>query len=157
MNTRRLFVLLPKEGEPVAVAHKIELQGMKDFPGRVIPYARWSELHQALAPLVAGRTLAMEISPEDAVPYLDRVPSGVLELLHRLGAKVVSSGALVSRFAARWSAAELEDHQAAAEILASVARVALIGAVKETDGGLTESALQARVVRQVEERGLVFK
>ena len=44
MNTRRLFVLLPREGEPVAVAHKIELQSLKDFPGRVIPYARWSEL-----------------------------------------------------------------------------------------------------------------
>jgi Xaa-Pro dipeptidase len=157
LNTRRLFVLLPREGEPVAVAHKIELQGLSNFPGRVIPYARWSELHAALAPLVAGRTLAMEVSPEDAVPYLDRVPFGVIELLRRLGARVVPSGALVSRFAARWSAAELEDHRAAAEILAAVARVALTGAVKETDGELTESALQARVVRQVEERGLVFK
>ncbi|HET9465634.1 MAG TPA: hypothetical protein VFO71_08900, partial [Gemmatimonadales bacterium] len=28
MNTRRLFVLLPREGEPIAVAHKIELQGL---------------------------------------------------------------------------------------------------------------------------------
>ena len=34
--------------EPVAVAHKIELQGLKEFPGRVIPYARWSELHHFL-------------------------------------------------------------------------------------------------------------
>ena len=41
---------------------------------------------------VAGRTLAMEISPEDAVPYLDRVPYGVVELLRRLGATVVPSG-----------------------------------------------------------------
>jgi Xaa-Pro dipeptidase len=85
MNTRRLFVLLPREGEPVAVAHKIELQGLEGFPGRVVPYARWSELHTALAPLVSGRRLAMEISPEDAVPYLDRVPYGVIELLRRLG------------------------------------------------------------------------
>ncbi len=122
LNTRRLFVLLPREGEPVAVAHKIELQGLQDFPGRVIPYARWSELHAALAPLVAGRTLAMEISPEDAVPYLDRVPYGVVELLRRLGAKVVPSGALVSRFAAQWSPAEAKDHREAAEILATVAR-----------------------------------
>jgi Xaa-Pro dipeptidase len=156
LNTRRLFVLLPRRGEPVAIAHKIELQGMANFPGRVVPYARWSELHAALTPLVAGRTLAMEISPEDAVPYLDRVPYGVVELLRRLGATLVPSGSLVSRFAARWSSTEAEDHRAAAEILAAVARVALTGAVRETDGGLTESALQARVVRQVEERGLVF-
>lgn len=156
MNTRRLFVLLPREGEPTAVAHKIELQGLEGFPGRVIPYARWGELHAALAPLVAGRRLAMEISPEDAVPYLDRVPYGVVELLRRLGATVVPSGALVSRFAARWSAAEAEDHRAAAEILASVARSILTAVVGETAAGVTESALRARVVSAVEARGLVF-
>lgn len=156
MNTRRLFVLLPREGEPIAIAHKIELQGMENFPGRVVPYARWTELHAALAPLVAGRTLAMEISPEDAVPYLDRVPYGVVELLRRLGANVVASGALVSRFAARWSLTEANDHRAAAEILAAVARETLSRVVQEQEGGLTESALQALVVRQVEERGLVF-
>jgi Xaa-Pro dipeptidase len=154
MNTRRLFVLLPRQGEPTAVAHKIELQGLEGFPGRVIPYARWSELHSALAPLVAGRKLAMEISPEDAVPYLDRVPHGVVELLRRLGATVVPSGSLVSRFAARWSDAEAVDHRAAAEILASVARETLRDVAGKT--GLTESALQARVVAAVEARGLVF-
>jgi len=156
MNTRRLFVLLPKTGEPVAVAHKIELQGLEDFPGRVIPYARWNELHEALASLVAGRTLAMEISPDDAVPYLDRVPYGVVELLRRLGATVVPSGSLVSRFAARWSPSEAEDHRAAAEILAAVARETLAAVVREAGGTVTESALQARVIAGVEARGLVF-
>ncbi|HEX3236676.1 MAG TPA: M24 family metallopeptidase [Gemmatimonadales bacterium] len=156
LATRRIFVLLPKEGDPVAVAHRIELQALEDFPGRVIPYAGWQELHAALGDLVHGRTLAMEISPEDAVPYLDRVPYGVIELLRRLGATVVPSGALVSRFAARWTPAEAEDHRAAAEVLASVARAELARAVTEADAGLTESALQARVVQAAETRGLVF-
>jgi Xaa-Pro aminopeptidase len=156
MNTRRLFVLLPREGEPVAVAHKIELQGLENFPGRVIPYARWSELHAALGSLVAGRTLAMEISPEDAVPYLDRVPFGVIELLRRLGATVVPSGALVSRFAARWSRLEVEDHRAAAEILSAVARETLARLVRQAGTGISESAVQAQVIAAVQGRGLVF-
>jgi Xaa-Pro dipeptidase len=156
MNTRRLFVLLPRDGEPVAVAHKIELQGLEGFPGRVVPYARWSELHTELASLVSGRRLAMEISPEDAVPYLDRVPYGVVELLRRLGATVVPSGSLVSRFAARWSKSEADDHRAAAEILAAVAREALARAVRRADQGLTESKLQSEVVEAVKARGLVF-
>src|SRR3954470_23484665 len=75
LNTRRLFVLLPREGEPVAVAHRIELAAVEGFPGRVLPYARWEELHAALGQVVRGKRLAMEISPEDAVPYLDRVPA----------------------------------------------------------------------------------
>jgi Xaa-Pro aminopeptidase len=156
MNTRRLFVLLPREGDPVAVAHKIELQGLAHFPGRVIPYARWSELHAALGSLVAGRKLAMEISPEDAVPYLDRVPYGVIELLRRLGATIVPSGELVSRFAARWSRDEAEDHRAAAEVLAAVARESLARVVGQGGSGITESAFQGQIVQAVEARGLVF-
>jgi Xaa-Pro dipeptidase len=156
MNTRRLFVLLPREGEPVAVAHKIELQGMESFPGKVIPYARWSELHQILGSLLRGRTVAMEISPEDAVPYLDRIPYGVVELLRRAGAVVVPSGELVSRFAASWSRSELQDHRAAAEILAGVARRSLERAVGEADQNLSETALQTRVIAEVESQGLVF-
>ncbi len=156
LSTRRLFVLLPAEGEPVAVAHRIELQPLEGFPGRILPYSRWEELHAALGSLVKGRTLAMEISSEDAVPYLDRVPYGVVELLRRLGAVIVPSGALVSRFAARWTRQETEDHRAAAEILAQVARDQLAQAVGEAESGLTESALQARVVSAVEARGLVF-
>jgi Xaa-Pro dipeptidase len=155
MNTRRLFVLLPREGEPVAVAHKIELQAMENFPGRVMPYARWSELHQILRSLVGGRKVAMEISPEDAVPYLDRIPYGVVELLRRAGADVVPSGALVSRFAASWSQSEADDHRAAAEILADVARRNLEQAVRTTDR-LSETALQARVMAELQAGGLVF-
>jgi Xaa-Pro aminopeptidase len=98
----------------------------------------------------------MEISPEDAVPYLDRVPYGVIELLRRLGGTIVPSGPLVSRFAAGWSAREAADHRFAAEVLAEVARAELARAVREGDTGLTESALQARVVTAAEARGLVF-
>lgn len=155
LNTRRLFVVLPKDGEPVAVAHRIELQPVAGFPGRVVPYSRWEELHAALAPLVAGRTVAMEISPDDAVPYLDRVPWGVVRLLERLGATVVPSGDLVTRFAARWTASEADDHRAAAEILAEVARAEVARAVGEAGRGLTECAMQARVVEALRQRGLV--
>ena len=41
MGTRRLFALFPKDGEPVAVAHRIELQAFEKFPGTVLPYSRW--------------------------------------------------------------------------------------------------------------------
>ena len=156
LNTRRLFVLLPAEGEPVAVAHRIELQPLEGFPGCIIPYSRWEELHAGLESIVKGRTLAMEISHDDAVPYLDRVPFGVVELLRRLGATIVPSAALVSRFAAGWSAGEMADHRAAAEILARVARDELGRAVREAESGLTESVLQARVMAAVQANGLVF-
>src|SRR5256884_4509772 len=122
MGTRRLFVLLPRSGRPVAVAHRIELQALADFPGEVRPYGAWRELHGHLEALVRDRTLAIEISPRDQVPYLDRVPHGVVQLLESFGARLVSSASLVSRFAARWSAQELAGHRKAAGGLAGGAR-----------------------------------
>ena len=156
LGSRRLFVLIPAEGEPVAVAHRIELQPLEGFPGRIVPYARWEELHEALGDLVRGRTLAMEISHDDAVPYLDRVPYGVVELVRRLGGTVVPSGPLVTQFAARWSDAETADHRYAAEALADIAREALTRAVEEAGTGLNESAMQQRVIEAIGARGLVF-
>ena len=155
MGTRRLFVLLPGEGEAVAVAHRIELQPLADFPGRVIAYSRWQELNEALGGLVAGRTVAMEISEDDAVPYLDRVPHGVVQLLQHLGGRVISSAPLVSRFAARWSGPELEDHLFAAEALAEIARAALAETVR-SPGGVTEFEVQQKVAAAIRARGLIF-
>ena len=156
MGTRRLFVLLPRAGRPVAVAHRIELQPLADFPGDVRPYGSWRELHGHLGALVRGRTLAVEISPLDQVPYLDRVPYGVVQLLESFGARLVSSAPLVSRFAARWSAAELAGHRAAAEALAGIARDALSWTGSEAARGVEvrETGVQARVREAIERAGL---
>ena len=156
MGTRRIFVWLPREGEFVAVAHRIELQPVERFPGRVIPYARYQELHEGLRSLVGGKTIAMEISPDDAVPYLDRIPYGVVGLLTRLGATVIPSAPLVSHFAASWSEVELANHTYAAEVLARVAREALERAVRLAGTGLRETALQAEVVAAMKDGGLVL-
>src|SRR5213593_3690634 len=148
MGTRRLFIFLPRGGKPVAVAHRIELQPLAGFPGEVSPYGSWRELHDLLRALVRGRTLAMEVSLEDAVPYLDRVPWGVVQLLESFGARVVSSAPLVSRFAARWSATELAGHRRTAEALAAIARDALAWAGSETARGaeVRETLVQRRVL-----------
>lgn len=156
MGSRRLFVFLERRGRPVAVVQRIELQAFTDFPGEVKPYGSWRELHGHLAPLVRGRTLALEISPADQVPYLDRVPHGVVELLQSLGAKLVPSTPLVSRFAARWSPAELEGHRRAAEVLAATARDALVWAGSETARGaeVRETDIQRRVREAFDRAGL---
>src|SRR5213083_2728303 len=157
MGTRRFFVLLPRAGKPVAIAHRIELASFDGFPGEVRPYAAWSELHGQLRALVGGKTVAMEVSPADAVPYLDRVPHGVVELIEGFGAKVVSSGTLITRFAARWSPSELEGHARAAETIAEIARTALRWGGSELARGaeVRETAMQARVMEAFGRAGLV--
>ncbi|MGE0553499.1 MAG: M24 family metallopeptidase [Gemmatimonadales bacterium] len=151
-GTRRIFVYLPKSGPPVAIAHKIELGPLAGFPGEVIGYARWEELDRALERVVGGKTVAMEVSARDAVPYLDRVPSGVVQLVEAAGARVVSSATLVTQLTARWSAAEARDHLDAAEALARVAK-AMIAEVVHEVGKATEAGVQARVIAAIEREG----
>ena len=157
MGTRRFFALLPREGKAIALAHRIELAAFDGFPGEVRPYAAWPELHEQLRALVGGKTVAMEISPRDAVPYLDRVPHGVVELIEASGAHVVSSGVLVSRFAARWSPAELAGHRRAAEAIAEIAVATLQWAGSELARGaeVREAATQSRVMEAFTRAGLV--
>ncbi len=157
LATRRLFVWIPRAGDPVALAHRIELSGLAGFPGEIRPYAAWRELHQELRALVDGKRIAMEVSPLDAVPYLDRVPAGVLELVQASGASVTGSGVLVTRFAAAWSAAELDGHRRAAEALAQIAGEALRWAGAEVARGaeVREVGLQRRVLEGIERAGLV--
>ncbi len=156
LGSRRLFVYLPADGEPVAVVHRIEMQPFEHFAGRVVPYSRWEELHAALGEVVRGRRVAMEVSGDDAVPYLDRVPSGVVQLVTRLGGTVVGSAALVTQFAAGWNDAERSGHVAAAEALSSIAQGAIRRAIAAAGTGLTESALQGEVAGAIQAAGLVF-
>jgi len=155
LGSRRLFVLLRPDSEPVAVAHKIELQPLAGFPGRIVPYARWEELHAALGELVRGKTVAMEISPRDAVPYLDRVPHGVVDLIHSLGGQVVSSSPLVTQFVSKWTPEEAASHIKAADVLARIAKEALAFAVTQGGQGLRETDLQRRVTLAMEREGIV--
>jgi Xaa-Pro dipeptidase len=155
MASRRIFVLLPAAGRPVAIAHKIELQPLDGFPGDVLPYATWQELHGHLARVARGRRLAMEVSPEDAVPYLDRVPWGVVALIERLGGRVESSADLVTLFSARWTPAELADHRYAAQALADIARRTVAEVVRQA-GSAREHAVQQRVCEQMTRAGLVW-
>jgi Xaa-Pro dipeptidase len=123
--TRRYFVLVPRDGAPVALTHGIEQLPWLGWPWRKEVYVGWRPLEEKLKPLVGGKRVAMEISEGDAVPAMDLVPFGVIELVRAAGAKVVTSGDLVSRFYARWSDYDLASHRRASTVLANVAHSAL--------------------------------
>src|SRR5919112_2264136 len=76
MVTRRVFAYVPRQGTPVAVTHAIEQGPWHRWPGGWgrERYSSWRALESQLARMVRGKRVAMEYSPGDAVPYLDRVP-----------------------------------------------------------------------------------
>ncbi len=150
MATRRIFVLIPREGEPVAITHAIEQGPWCDWPAQWprTTYSGWRELEGKLRELVAGKTVAMEYSPGDAVPYLDRVPAGVLEMVRNAGGKVVSSAELVTRFYAVWSDENVASHERAAKVVAQIAKDAfrIAGQRAAENSPLHEHEIQAWIV-----------
>lgn len=143
--TRRYLALIPVEGDPVAITHRIEQQPWTGWIGENRPYSSWPELEARLAELLAGRgPIAMEFSPGDAVPYVDFIPAGVLEMIRGTGAEIVTSADLVSAFHARWTTAGEESHRRGAEILQRVAAEAFQRIGKTLRDGGTPSEWETR-------------
>lgn len=158
MATRRVFALIPRDGLPIGIAHAIEPGPWKNWPGAwpLRRYSGWKELERELAELVSGKRVAMEYSAGDAIPYLDRTPAGVLEMVRNCGATVVSSGDLVSRVYATWTAPQRASHERAAEAIAAIAKEMLVyaGAMAQRGTPAFEHEVQARILEAFERAGL---
>jgi Xaa-Pro dipeptidase len=158
MTTRRFFVWIPRSGSPVAITHAIEQGPWAEWPAQWTreKYSSWRALESLLARVVGGKRVAMEYSPGDAVPYLDRIPAGVLEMVRNAGATVVSSGALVSAFYAVWTDAQRASHERAARAVSIIGQEAirLAGSRASSASPLTEFALQSWIKERFEAGGL---
>jgi Xaa-Pro aminopeptidase len=158
LATRRWYYLVPATGEPRALVHAIESHALAHLPGTTERYAGREQLEAGLTRLLAGmRQVAMEYSPECAIPYVARVDAGTVELVRRLGVDVVSSGDLVQRFAAVWGAPEVAMHRRASGILHQVKDRAFDAIAQRMRDRVptTEYDIQQLMARWFAEDGLV--
>src|SRR5215831_3800330 len=117
-TTRRWYYFIPATGSPKKLVHAIEPFVLDGLPGEKTAYAGRRQLEQGVSDLLRGsKIVAMEYSPECAIPYLSRVDAGTIDFVRRLGMRVVSSGDLVGQFEAAWNAAHIATHRAASDKL----------------------------------------
>ncbi len=155
--TRRWYYLVPAQGEPRGLVHKIEPGMLDALPGVKIPYASWTAQVEGLGELLKGcRTVAMQYSPKCAVPYVAMVDGGTLELVRGTGVEVVSSANLVQRFEARWTAAQLDSHIEAGRRVDAVRRDAfqMIGERLRAGAAVDEFAVKRFILDSFEAQGL---
>src|SRR6476646_4584714 len=86
--SRRFCIYIPDSGTPIALTHAIEQGPWRDWPAewKKMKYSSWKQLESSLAELVRGKRIAMEYSAGDAVPYVDIIPAGVIEMVRNAGA-----------------------------------------------------------------------
>lgn len=116
--TRRLFYWIPAHGKPFKIMHRIELHVLPDLPGETLPYLKWEELETQLAAVLKGaKTVAMEYSPRNAIPYLSKVDAGMVDLIRSFGVDVVSSASFLQFYTCVLDEEQLKMHLEAADFL----------------------------------------
>jgi len=158
LATRRWFYLIPQSGQPRALVHAIESKNLDHLPGSKTVYAGRDQLTSGLAAILAGTTrIAMEYSPNNAIPYVSRVDAGTIELIRGMGVEVVSSGDLIQQFEAHWNGAAIATHRAASEKLYRIKDQAFDEVARRLRDGLstTEYDIQQKMVGWFKDEGLI--
>ena len=156
--TRRWFCLIRAQGEPRWLVHRIETSNFVGVPGVTTLYASWQELNEEMRALLAGmKTVAMEYSPDAAIPYVSRVDGGTLEWIRSFGVEVQTSAELAQRMEARLSDAQAAGHQAAARLVLQAKDYAFtwIGSQLREGKTITEYDVQQEILGQFDAMDLV--
>lgn len=157
MVTRRWYYLIPATGDPVGLAHRIEPEMLSALPGEIIHYAGWKEQSAALARILKDRRrIAMQYSPDCAVPYVSNVDAGTVELVRAAGVQVVSSADLVQLFEARWNEDQYSSHKQAGVLVDDVRRAAFEKVASALAGGarVTEMEIKGFILDSFKSRSL---
>jgi Xaa-Pro aminopeptidase len=157
--SRRWFYFIPVKGEPVKLVHRIEMEALDTLPGNKVVYLGWRQLEAELATILKGkRRVAMQYSPNNAIPYVSRVDAGTIDLVKSFGTEVVSSADLVSRFESTWTEGQLSTHKQAADFLRATVEYAFVEIKDAINSGrqINEYDIQQFICRGFDEAGFTY-
>ena len=157
-GTRRWFLWIPAEGKPQWLVHAIEQSTFSavspEMAGPLHLYVGWQQLEQKLQDMLpqdADSRIAMEYSPNGAIPYVSNVDAGTLEMVRAsTDANVVSSADLVQLVQAVLTSQQMDSHRrAAAHVLgAKDAAFAFVAQALRQQQEITEYAVQQFIVEK---------
>ena len=125
MTTRRWFVWIPREGEPVNVRSAVEEHRIDGAPGQKVVFRSLVELKAALGRFLRpGLRVAMQYSPMNDIPYVSLVDAGTVELVRGYGVEVVSSADLIQAMEAVIDAVGYRLHKDAGVVIDGIRRAA---------------------------------
>lgn len=157
-QTRRWAYLIPAQGTPQGMAHRIEPHIGAMMMGDVTPYSSHEEFREGIGRLLAGLdTVAMEYSPGNEIPVVSRVDAGTVELVRGLGVDVISSGDLIAHLEARLTELQLDSARRAGQLVRDVMMTAFrfIRDRVNREGHVSEYEVQRLILEEFEHRGMV--
>lgn len=156
--TRRWYYFVPASGEPRKLVHRIESAALDSLPGLKQTYASWQEQRNSLPALVGdARRIAMEYSPNCAIPYVAMVDAGTIELVRSTGVEILTSADLVQQFEAVWTAEQFDLHVEAGRLVDQTRRDAfqVISSRLQAKEAVTEYEVQQFILDRFRDQQLV--
>ena len=105
--------------------------------------------------LASADRIAMEYSPQGALPRVSRIDAGTLELVRSFGVDVVSSADLLQHATQRWNDEQLRSHLAAADALGNIVLQAFRRIGDTIDDSPTEFDIAEFIRQRFIEEGMV--
>ena len=154
--TRPCWLLIPAHGRPRLLAHHVDAGRFAPTGLSVTSFSSQRQMASALRRLLRGRSkVAMEYSPEGALPRASRVDAGTVERVRSLGVEVVSSADLVQYTTQRWTPSQLEGHRSTAAKLGQVVHEAFTYVGVNLTAEITEGDVAGFIRRRFQELELV--
>ncbi|HWR16723.1 MAG TPA: M24 family metallopeptidase [Terriglobales bacterium] len=154
--TRRWYYVIPANGEPQKLVHRIEAGHLDSLPGSKREYSAWQELFEGIETILKPyKKVAMQYSPNNVVFYVSLTDAGTVEFVRGLGKEIVSSGDLVARFEATLTDEQIKTHYEAKDKIDAIVAAAFkeIGN-RVRSGGTHEYEIQKWFLEQFEREGL---
>jgi Xaa-Pro aminopeptidase len=157
MVTRRWFYLIPAQGEPSKLVHKIEAGHLDSLPGPKRVYSGWQELFAELKTFLGNhKTIAMQYSPNNLVFTVSLVDAGTIDLIRSMGKNIVSAADLIAQFEATWTDEQIQTHFAARDSVDNITTAAFAEIGRRVrNGGTNEHAIQQWLLEAFQRESLV--
>ena len=149
MASRRFLYWIPAEGIPVKIVHAIESHMLDHLPGEKKVYSSWQSLEKEIERILSGvKSVAMEYSPKNAIPYVSKVDAGTVDLIRSFGVEVVSSANFLLYFTSTLNVEQMASQTRAASLLSEIVAGAWVLIAKELKSGITERQVQKWIQAQ---------
>ncbi len=115
-TTRRAYVYVPQSGEPTVIYHIIDRNAYEWLDCGKKMYVTWQELFKTLEDILSkDSVVAMEYSPNCAIPIISWADGGIIDYVRSLGKNVVSSADIFTLLTAVWNEEHYRSHKYACE------------------------------------------
>lgn len=156
--SRRWAVVIPAEGDVVKIVNGIEPHTLAAVQAREIRYANRQDWHDAVTSTLQGKKrVAVEYSPNNAIPVVSFMDGGTVEWLRSLGFDLISSADIAQEYSAVWTTEQFEQNKTTAKLLRTAMLHSALGFVRKSllEGRtITEYDVQQNVAKFFEDNNM---